>query len=38
MKKVAPAILLVIATFIAVYVCATQINNFWSALLSPSSN
>lgn len=38
MKKVAPAILLVIATFIAVYVGATQINNFWSALLSPSSN
>ena len=38
MKKVGPAILLVIATFIAIYVGATQINNFWSALLSPSSN
>ena len=38
MKKIAPAILLVIATFIAIYVGATQINNFWSALLSPGSN
>lgn len=38
MKRLAPAILLVIATLIAVYVGAAQIDNFWSALISPGSN
>ena len=38
MKKVAPGVLLAIATFVAIYVGATHIDNFWSALLSPSSN
>jgi iron complex transport system permease protein len=37
-KKVAPGVLLAIATFVAIYVGATHIDNFWSALLSPSSN
>lgn len=38
MKKIAPAGLLVIATFIAIYVGTAQIDNFWSALFSPGSN
>ena len=38
MKKLAPAVLLAIATLVAIYVGATHIDNFWSALLSPSSN
>ncbi len=38
MKKILPAIALVIATFIAIYVGAAQIDNFWSALFSPGSN
>ena len=38
MKRLAPAVLLVIATLIAVYVGAAQIDNFWSALISPGSN
>ena len=38
MKKIAPAGLLVIATFIASYVGTAQIDNFWSALISPGSN
>jgi len=38
MKKIAPAGLLVIATFIAIYVGTAQIDNFWSALISPGSN
>ena len=38
MKKIAPAILLLFATFIAIYVGAAPIDNFWSALLSPGSN
>lgn len=38
MKRLAPATLLVIATLIAVYVGAAQIDNFWSALISPGSN
>jgi iron complex transport system permease protein len=37
-KRLAPATLLVIATLIAVYVGAAQIDNFWSALISPGSN
>jgi len=37
-KKIAPAILLVIVTFIAIYNGAAQIENFWSALFSPGSN
>jgi iron complex transport system permease protein len=38
MKKIAPAGLLAIATFIAIYVGTAQIDNFWSALISPGSN
>jgi iron complex transport system permease protein len=38
MKKLLPAIALVVATFIAIYVGAAQIDNFWSALFSPGSN
>ena len=38
MKKLAPAVLLAIATLVAIYVGATHIDNFWSALFSPSSN
>ena len=38
MKRLAPAILLVFATLIAVYVGAAEIENFWSALISPGSN
>ena len=38
MKKITPAILLVIATFLAIYIGTAQITNFWSALLSPGSN
>ena len=38
MKKIAPAIALVIATFVAIYVGSAQIDNFWSALFSPGSN
>ena len=38
MKKLAPAIALVVASFIAIYVGAVQIDNFWAALLSPGSN
>jgi iron complex transport system permease protein len=37
-KKLAPAIALVIATFVAIYVGSVQIDNFWSALFSPGSN
>jgi iron complex transport system permease protein len=37
-KRLAPAVFLVIATLIAVYVGAAQIDNFWSALISPGSN
>jgi iron complex transport system permease protein len=37
-KKVAPSILLVLSFFIAIYVGAAQIDNFWSALFSPGSN
>jgi len=37
-KKLAPSILLVIVTFIAIYIGAAQIENFWSALFSPGSN
>ena len=38
MKKLTPAVLLAIATLVAIYVGATHIDNFWSALLSPGSN
>ncbi len=38
MKKLAPAIALVLATFVAIYVGTAQIDNFWSALFSPGSN
>ena len=38
MKKIAPAIALVIATFVAIYVGSAQIDNFWSALFAPGSN
>jgi iron complex transport system permease protein len=37
-KKLAPSILLVIVTFIAIYTGAAQIENFWPALFSPGSN
>jgi len=37
-KKIAPAIALVIAYFVAIYVGSAQIDNFWSALFSPGSN
>jgi len=37
-KKLAPTILLVLVTFIAIYNGAAQIENFWSALFSPGSN
>jgi len=37
-KKVAPGVLLAIATLVAIYVGATHIDNFWSDLFSPSSN
>ena len=38
MKRLAPALLLLVATLIAIYVGAAQIDNFWSALISPGSN
>ena len=38
MRRLAPSLLLVIATLIAIYVGAAQIDNFWSALISPGSN
>ena len=38
MKKVAPLIFLVLTLFVAIYLGAAQIDNFWSALLSPGSN
>jgi iron complex transport system permease protein len=38
MKKWLPALLLIGAFIISLYVGATQINNFWSALINPGSN
>lgn len=38
MKKLAPAIALVIATFVAIFVGTAPIDNFWSALFSPGSS
>ena len=38
MKKWLPALLLVSAFLISLYVGATQIDNFWSAIINPSSN
>lgn len=38
MKKLAPVIALVVATFVAIYVGTAQIDSFWSALFSPGSN
>jgi iron complex transport system permease protein len=37
-KRLAPATLLVFATLIAIYLGAAEIDNFWSALISPGSN
>jgi len=37
-RKIAPVIALVIATFVAIYVGTAPIDNFWSALFSPGSN
>jgi iron complex transport system permease protein len=37
-KKLAPVIALVVATFVAIYVGTAQIDNFWSALMSPDSS
>jgi iron complex transport system permease protein len=37
-KRLAPVIALIIATFIAIYVGAAPIDNFWSSLISPGSN
>jgi iron complex transport system permease protein len=37
-KKLAPVIALVVATFVAIYVGTAQIDSFWSALFSPGSN
>lgn len=37
MKKLTPAIALVIASFVAIYVGTAPIDNFWSALFSPGS-
>jgi iron complex transport system permease protein len=37
-KKIVPAVVLVIATFVAIYVGSAQIDNFWSVLFSPGSN
>lgn len=38
MKRLAPATLLVFATLIAIYLGSAEIDNFWSALISPGSN
>ena len=38
MKKCLPALLLVSAFLLSLYVGATQIDNFWSALINPGSN
>lgn len=38
MKKLAPVIALVVATFVAIYVGTAQIDSFWSALFSPGSD
>lgn len=38
MKRIAPAIVLAVATCVAIYVGTTHIDNFWSALFSPGSN
>ena len=38
MKKLTPAIALVIASFAAIYVGTAPIDNFWSALFSPGSS
>lgn len=38
MKKLTPAIALVIASFVAIYVGTAPIDNFWSALFSPGSS
>jgi len=37
-KKLAPVIALVVATFVAIYVGTAQIDNFWSAMMSPGSS
>jgi iron complex transport system permease protein len=38
MKKVFPAVALLVAIFAGVYLGASHIDNFWSALFSPGSN
>jgi iron complex transport system permease protein len=38
MKKIIPSLLLAAAFIASLYLGATQINNFWSALLNPGSN
>lgn len=38
MKKLASVIALGVAAFVAIYVGTAQIDNFWSALISPGSN
>lgn len=38
MKKIIPSLLLAAAFIASLYLGATQIDNFWSALLNPSSN
>lgn len=38
MKRIAPAIVLAVATCVAIYVGTTHIDNFWLALFSPGSN
>ena len=38
MKKIIPSLLLAAALIASLYLGATQINNFWSALINPGSN
>ena len=38
MKKIIPSLLLAAAFIASLYLGATQINNFWSALINPGSN
>jgi iron complex transport system permease protein len=38
MKKIIPSLLLAVAFIASLYLGATQINNFWSALINPGSN
>jgi iron complex transport system permease protein len=38
MRKLLPAVLLAVAFLLSLYLGATQINSFWSALVNPGSN